>query len=156
MKEKIIIGELWNVASPIEKLKIDDALLDYLLRKGIEVSFVSDFLLENLIKIIEKRMFLKSSEGCKMGILVERRCEKAKQRFFGLIVETKKFIKEISNVYKYYLQWPTTIDNFRSRIEVIEVEVNNIGKNFDIFEDKEGKQRIRVGEVHVELIITQR
>lgn len=133
------IGEMWNACSPVEKLKIDDVLVDYLLNKGILVLDVSDSLLDDLVEIVEERTLLEEPEGHKFKAMIERRCNKAKQVLSKHMNEIKECIKQISNIYRYCLQWPSAIDNFISRIEAIEAKMNSIGTNFDFFKERDGK-----------------
>lgn len=83
------IGEMWNAFSPIEKLKIDDVLVDYFLNRGILVSNVSDSLLDNLVEIIEERTLLEGPEGHKFNVMIARRCVKEKQLLSKHINEIK-------------------------------------------------------------------
>lgn len=47
-------------------------------------------------------------------------------------------VEDVARVYKYYLWWPTAIENFRAKIDSMEFELNSLGKKFDIFSDNDG------------------
>lgn len=68
----------------------------------------------------------------------------------------RDYVAEAGKVYKYYLQWLTTIEHFKAKIDSIEFELNSKGKSFDIFNDADGKQIKKINYLQSELIFYQR
>lgn len=97
------VGEMWSACSPVERLKIDDVLVDYLLNKGIFISDVSNSLSDYLVEVIEERTLLEGPEGHKLEAIIERRCVESKWILSKNINETRECIKEAFDIYKYCL-----------------------------------------------------
>lgn len=127
------------------------------------MSELTNVLPKVLIKQIEDRLKVLSprelEEKDEIQLAMEERCGNAHKRLTKSINELKTcIIKSVNSVYRYCLRWPTAIRNYKAKIDAIELELDYIGKTYNILNERDGAQKKRINSLQYELakILVQR
>lgn len=84
------------------------------------------------------------------------KCDDAKRILFECINEMRDYFNSANRVYKYCLQWLIAMVKHKAKVDLLEEELNSMGKTFVFLSDKDGEQREKVNSLQVELLYLQR
>lgn len=116
------IGEMWYAYSLVSRHRIEDSLVDYLLKKGTTTFVVSNSLSDYLVEVVEEKLLQEGSEGHKIQAMIERRCFKSKKNY------SKTLVRQ-DNALRIILTSTSTISGGLLLLTTLEAEMKLLNLN---------------------------
>lgn len=116
------IENLWLSHPSYDQDKIEEFLVDYFLWNDITLNSLENILSNVLFELLKDHMNQSPKKFDEKGEVQEdmqRKFTYSQKIVFESIKEMKVCVEEGAKVYKYYLQWPTTIEHFKAKIDSI-------------------------------------